>query len=97
MRVSPVGLYVDSLEETLELANISASVSHNHPEGIKGAQAIAACIYMKKNAENERRNKTIYPTTIWYDLNKDLRECRAKYTFDSTCQGSVPIAIMAFL
>ena len=48
MRVSPVGLYANSMEETLELARITASVSHNHPEGIKGAQAIAACVYMHK-------------------------------------------------
>lgn len=48
MRVSPVGLYANSLEEALELARITASVTHNHPEGISGAQAIAACIYMKR-------------------------------------------------
>ena len=60
MRVSPVGLYANSLEEALELARITASVSHNHPEGIKGAQAIAGCVFLHKNislcAEEEIRH-----------------------------------------
>ena len=51
MRVGPVGLYANSMEEALELARITASVSHNHPDGIKGAQAIAACIYLKRTED----------------------------------------------
>ncbi len=99
MRVSPVGLYANSLEEALELARITASVSHNHPEGIKGAQAIAACVYLKKNtrlgADSEIRQ--FITEKIGYDIDGDLEEIRASYTFDVTCQGSVPIAIMAYL
>lgn len=99
MRVSPVGLYANSMEETLELARITASVSHSHPEGIKGAQAIAACIYLKRTeAFNETDNiKRYVEQNFGYDLDVDLRAIRKNYTFDATCQGSVPIAIMAYL
>ena len=99
MRVSPVGLYANSMEEALELARITASVSHNHPEGIKGAQAIAAAIYMKRTVEFDAGGeiKRFIERKFGYNLNVDLREIRQGYTFDVTCQGSVPIAIMAFL
>lgn len=97
MRVSPVGLYAETLEEALELARITASVSHNHPEGIKGAQAIAACVFMHKNQEPEYKIRHYITQTFGYDLDIDLKEIRESYTFDVTCQGSVPIAIMAYL
>lgn len=98
MRVSPVGLYANSLDEALKLAGITASVSHNHPEGIKGAQAIAACIYLKRTADNETEEiKNFVEKHFGYNLNIDLRSIRGYYSFDATCQGSVPIAIMAFL
>jgi len=97
MRVSPVGLYANSMEETLELARITASVSHNHPEGIKGAQAIAACVYMHKKQKSKDEIKKYIQETFGYDLNIKLKDIRNSYTFDVTCQGSVPIAIMAFL
>lgn len=97
MRVSPVGLYASSLDEALELARITASVSHNHPEGIKGAQAIAACVYLKKAGKDKGYIKGYIEGTFGYDLSLDLRKLRSSYTFDVTCQGSVPIAIMAFL
>ena len=99
MRVSPVGLYANSLEEALELAHITASVSHNHPEGIKGAQAIAGCAYLHKNmsqgaTEEIRRFVT---EKIGYNLDFNLDDIRDAYGFDVTCQGSVPIAIKAYL
>ena len=99
MRVSPVGMYANSLEEALELARISASVSHNHPEGIKGAQAIAACVYMQKNERwgAKERIRHYIQDTFGYNLSIDLKDIRDSYKFDSTCQGSVPIAIMAYL
>lgn len=99
MRVSPVGLYAQSLEEALELARITASVSHNHPEGIKGAQAIAAAIYLKRTErfDEERAIKQFITQQFGYNLDVDLRSIRKGYTFDVTCQGSVPIAIMAYL
>ena len=99
MRVSPVGLYANSMEEALELARITASVSHNHPEGIKGAQAIAASIYLKRTVEFDTTGeiKRFVKKHFGYDLDIDIREIRDDYSFDVTCQGSVPIAIMAFL
>lgn len=99
MRVSPVGLYANSLDEALELARITASVSHNHTEGIKGAQAIATSIYLKRTEEfnDEDKIKRFIESKFGYNLDIDLRDIRKDYSFDVTCQGSVPIAIMAFL
>ena len=99
MRVSPVGLYANSMEEALELARITASVSHNHPEGIKGAQAIAACIYLKRTEEFNATGaiKRFVEMRFGYNLDINLRDIRPDYSFDVTCQGSVPIAVMAFL
>ena len=99
MRVSPIGLYAKSLDEALRLAAISASVSHNHPEGIKGAQAVAACVYFKKNLASgaDEEMVTFVSDEIGYNLDIDLEEMRAQYAFDVTCQGSVPIAIRAYL
>ena len=97
MRVSPVGLYAKSLDEALELARITASVTHDHPEGIKGAQAIAACVYMRRSRKPDAEIKEYVERTFGYDLNIRLESIRDAYTFDVTCQGSVPIAIMAYL
>ena len=97
MRVSPVGLYAKSLEETLELARISASVTHNHPEGVKGAQAVAACIRLRREGKTKAEVKAYVEQTFGYDLSSRLENIRPGYSFDVTCQGSVPIAIMAFL
>lgn len=99
MRVSPVGLYANSMEEALELARITASVSHNHPEGIKGAQAVAAAIYLKRTEEFDVKGKIKHfvEKHFGYNLDTDLREIRKDYAFDVSCQGSVPIAIMAYL
>ena len=99
MRVSPVGLYAKSLNEALMLARISAYVSHNHPEGIKGAQAIAGCVYLKKtNSEGAHDIIRDFVTNqIGYNLDFNLDDIRDDYRFDVTCQGSVPIAIKAYL
>ena len=99
MRVSPVGLYANSLEEALELARITASVSHNHPEGIKGAQAIAGCVFLHKNISlsKEEEIRDFVTEKIGYNLNFKLDDIRDAYDFDVTCQGSVPIAIKAYL
>ena len=98
MRVSPVGLYANSLEESLELARITASVTHNHPEGIKGAQAIAGCVFLKKNAGwNSEEIGRFIREKIGYNLDFNLDDIRDAYGFDVTCQGSVPIAIKAYL
>lgn len=99
MRVSPVGMYTKSLDEALELARITASVTHNHPEGIKGAQAVAAAVYMQLNEEFDVKGevKRYVEANFGYDLDIKLEDIRNEYRFDASCQGSVPIAIMAFL
>lgn len=97
MRVSPVGLYARTLKEALELARITASVTHNHPEGIKGAQAIAACVFLKKYGKSDVIIRRFISDYINYNLHFRLADIRPQYTFDVTCQGSVPIAIQSYL
>ena len=97
MRVSPVGLYAKSLEETLYLAEITASVSHNHPEGIKGAKAIAASVFLCKTGKSKKEIKDYLKATFSYNLERTISEIRPNYSFDVSCQGSVPEAIIAFL
>lgn len=97
MRVSPVGFAFDTEEEVLEVAKRSAEVTHNHPEGIKGAQATALSIYYaRQGAEKETIRKDI-TSRFGYDLDRTVDEIRPTYTFDVTCQGSVPESIIAFL
>ena len=97
MRVSPVGLYATTLEETLELAEITASVSHNHPEGVKGAQAIATSVFLCKQGKSKQEIKEYVEQTFGYNLHRTIAEIRPRYGFDVSCQGSVPEAIIAFL
>ena len=97
MRVSPVGWAFDTLEETLDAAKKSAEVTHNHPEGIKGAQATAACIFMARTGKSKQEIKEYIEKTFGYNLNRTCDEIRPTYDFDVTCQGSVPESIIAFL
>ena len=97
MRVSPVGLYAKTLDEALALAALTASVSHNHPEGVKGAQAIAACVFLCKEGKSKAEIKEYIEKTFDYNLNRTITELRPRYEFDVSCQGSVPEAIIAFL
>lgn len=97
MRVSPVGLYAKTLDEALALAALTASVSHNHPEGVKGAQAIAACVFLCKEGKTKQEIKECVERLFDYDLNRTIAEIRPDYEFDVSCQGSVPEAIIAFL
>ena len=97
MRVSPVGLWAKTLDEALALAVITASVSHNHPEGVKGAQAIAASVFLCKEGKSKREIKEYVESTFGYDLDRTIAEIRPNYYFDVSCQGSVPEAIIAFL
>lgn len=96
MRVSPCGLIADSLEEALELAKISAEVTHDHPEGIKGAQATAAAIYLAKTRHTISEIRD-YIHENFYPMDRTLDQIRPGYRFDGTCQGSVPESIIAFL
>ncbi len=96
MRVSPVAWYAESLEEAEKLAQWSAEVTHDHEEGIKGAQAVAAAIYLARIGKNKDEIKK-YVEEKYYVLNFTLDEIRPSYSFDVTCQGSVPEAIVCFL
>ena len=97
MRVSHVGWAFDTLEQTLEEAKNSAEVTHNHPEGIKGAQATASAIYLARNGKTKDEIKKYIVDTFAYDLDWEIDEIRDIYFFDGSCQGSVPEAITAFL
>jgi ADP-ribosyl-[dinitrogen reductase] hydrolase len=97
MRVSPVAYWFDTLEEVLTEAEASASVTHNHIEGIKGAQAIAAAVFMARKGQSKAEIKAYISEKFGYNLDRTLDEIRPTYVFDVTCQGSVPEAIIAFL
>ena len=110
MRVSPVGFIAESEEECLKLAEMSAKVTHDHPEGIKGAQAIALSIYMARNGKTKDEIKKEIEERFGYDIEKKLTDITHFYCddwtnyvlerthkFDATCQVTVPEAIIAFL
>ena len=97
MRVSPVGYYAQSLEEALALAKVSAEVTHNHPEGIKGAQATAAAIFLARRGKSKQEIRDYVAQTFDYDLSRTLDEIRPTFTFDETCQRTVPEAITCFM
>lgn len=97
MRISPVGYYYCTLEEVLFTAGESASVTHNHPEGIKGAKATAASIYLAKNGASKKEIKDYVEGTFGYNLSEGIDSIRKWYSYDVSCQGSVPEAIVSFL
>ncbi|MDW8705250.1 ADP-ribosylglycohydrolase family protein [Streptococcus suis] len=96
MRVAACGHVGKSLEETLDLAERVASVTHNHPEGIKGAQAVAGAIFLARTGKNKEEIRQ-FVADRFYNLDFTLDAIRPSYKFDSSCQGSVPQAIVAFL
>ena len=98
MRCSSIGWLLDDEETVLEEAKKSAEITHNHPEGIKGAQSVALGVLMgRKGSSKEGDKSTNWRIFFDYDLSQKLDQIRPSYTFDSTCQGSVPQAIIAFL
>ena len=97
MRVSPVGFAFNTLDEILNEAQKSAECTHNHPEGIKGAQATALSIYLAKTGESKEGIKKEISQRFHYDLNRTLNEIRPTYYFKIACQDSVPESIVAFL
>lgn len=97
MRVSAVGYWSKNLEECLELAKTTAEVTHNHPEGIKGAQATAAAIFLARNGRALKDIKEFIETTFGYNLSRTCDEIRKTYHFDPSCQGTVPESIIAVL
>ena len=97
MRVRAVGWFFDTLEETERVAAISAAITHNHPEGIKGAQATAATIWMARNGKDKDEIRDYIENKYGYDLHKTWEYWHPRYHWESSCQGTVPQAIIAFL
>lgn len=97
MRVSPVAWVAKDLDECRRLARRSAEVTHNHPEGIKGAEAVASAIWMAKHKAPKAVIKNYIEENFGYDLDTTVDKIREDYAFDATCPGSVPQAIRCFL
>ncbi len=96
MRVSPVAWKAQSLEEAERLAKWSSEITHDHPDGIRGAQAVAAAIYLARTTHDMGRIRG-YISSYYYPLDFRLDRIRSSYKFDETCPGSVPQAIECFL
>ncbi len=98
MRVSPVGWYFDTLEETLRFAKISADVTHNHPEGEKGAMCIAAAVFLARTGKTKQEIKQyLYDTFKYEELNESVADLRKKCSWSEICQDTVPMSVVAFL
>lgn len=97
MRVAPVGFAFDTVDEVLREAERSAAVTHDHVEGIKGAQAIALAVFRARTGASREDIRTEITQRFGYSLDRRAEDIRPHYTFDVSCQGSVPEAIVAFL
>ncbi|PZO41507.1 MAG: hypothetical protein DCF19_09925 [Pseudanabaena frigida] len=97
MRVSAVGFAYDDLKSVVAESKLSAEVTHNHPEGIKGAQATAVAIYMARKGQSKEQIKAAIAKSFGYDLDRTVDEIRHVYVFNESCQETVPEAIIAFL
>lgn len=97
MRVSSIGWLFDSIEETEQVAATSASITHNHPEGIKGAEAVAAAIFLARNGASKKEIKEYIESKYEYNLDSTWEYLNKTYSWDSSCQGTVPQAIICFL
>ena len=97
MRISPVGYAYETLEETLKEAENFTAVTHNHPEGIKGACATAAAIYLARTHQPKEKIREYIETNFAYDLHRTVEEIRPDYQYEISCQKTVPEAIIAFL
>ena len=97
MRVSPIGIACESLDDVLAEAKRSAEVTHDHPEGIRGAQATAAAVYLARSGTSKPDIRAHLERSFGYDLGQRLADIRPEYRFDISCQGSVPQSVIAFL
>ena len=97
MRVSPVGFAGQTMDAVLHEASKSAAVTHNHPEGIRGAQAVAAAVFMGHRGKSKEEIRRFITHRFAYDLQRTIARIRPGYYFDVSCRGSVPQAIIAFL
>ena len=96
-RAAAAGWLFDTLDKTLEMAKVTAEVTHNHPEGIKGAQATAAAIFLARTGHSKPEIRQYVEQTFGYDLSRTCDEIRPGYRHVETCQQTVPEAIIAFL
>lgn len=96
MRVSPVGFAFETMEDVLAWSKRSAEVTHNHPEGIRGAQATAVAIYLARRIRDKDRIRRTIESQFEYDLSAGVDQIRPTYDFDETCQGTVPQALASF-
>ena len=97
MRVNAVGFAFDSLDQILIEAKKTVEMTHNHPEGIKGAQATAVAIFLARTVHDKDEIKSCVTELFGYDLERTVETIRGYYEFDETCQGTVPEAIICFL
>lgn len=97
MRVSPVGAIAGNLDEAMTLAKKTAEITHNHPEGIKGAQATATAIFFALRGMLKEEIKSFIEKGFDYDLSRQYYDIQPDYSFDVSCQGSVPEAMICFL
>ncbi len=97
MRVSPIGFAFDSIDEVMAEARASAEATHNHPEGIRGAQATAVAVLLARQGLDRSDIRKSLETRFGYQLSDRLEDIREGYGFDVSCQGSVPQSIIAFL
>jgi ADP-ribosylglycohydrolase len=97
MRISPVGWAFDNLPDVLAAAEKYTTVTHNHSEGINGGQATAAAVFLARNGKSKEEIRAYVTHTFGYDLSRTCDEIRPVYTFNETCQQTVPEAIIAFL
>lgn len=97
MRSGPVGWARDSLSDVLDEAQRTAIVTHDHPDGILGAQAVAACVFLARTEHDRRRIREFVHDGCNYPLDRSLDEIRPNYQFDPSCKGTVPVAVQAFL
>ena len=97
MRVSAAGWLFDSMFDTREVARYTSLPTHNHPDGIRGAEAVASAIFLARHDKSKEEIKTYLETEFDYDLSRSLDEVRKTCVFNETCPISVPEAIIAFL
>lgn len=97
MRVSACGFAFDTLEQTIEMATVSAAVTHNHPEGIKGAVATAVAIFLAQTGKTKEEIRTHIEEQYGYDLHRTCDDIRPRYGFEISCQETVPQSLIAFL
>lgn len=97
MRCSACGWVANSVEEAIELGRQSATVTHNHPEGLRGAEAVSAAIFLARTGKSKEEIRDFIEGRFYYDLHMDCDEIRPRYGWEASCQGTVPPAIVAFL